>query len=198
MIEVEIKVEITDPAKLREEFAKKNGVYKCSLLHEDTYFNMPEGLRDFRKSDEALRVRKSLEFDMNQENVKSRINYFLTYKGAKLSSKAKTRKELETIVEEGDKILDILKLLGFREVLTVKKERELYEFHHNSLLIEALIDYIPILNRYFLEVECQVIEGGEIEHFQDKLFEFLLEFGIKKDRSITLSYLELIALHLDQ
>ncbi len=198
MIEVEIKVEIDDPDKLRKQFTEKNGTYKCSLLHEDTYLNMPEGLRDFRTSDEALRVRKSVEFNKHQNNSKKEVRYFLTYKGAKLNTEAKTRKELETIIQEGDMVVEIFRLLGFREVLTVKKERELYEFHHKNLEIEALIDYVPILDRHFLEVECQVKEKGSVEKLQQDLFEFLLEFGIDKSCSITLSYLELIALHLNK
>jgi len=47
MIEVEIKVRISDPSRIRKKFAEFNGVYKLSLHHEDIYFNMPMGLRDF-------------------------------------------------------------------------------------------------------------------------------------------------------
>ena len=63
MIEVEIKVKISDPNLMRKKFKENNGIYKLSLDHEDTYFNMPKGLRDFRQTDEALRLRKSIEFD---------------------------------------------------------------------------------------------------------------------------------------
>ena len=45
-----------------------NGVYKLSLLHEDTYFNMPKELRDFKKTDEALRIRKSIEFQKDNKD----------------------------------------------------------------------------------------------------------------------------------
>ncbi|MBD3337538.1 MAG: CYTH domain-containing protein, partial [Candidatus Lokiarchaeota archaeon] len=60
MIEVEIKAEISSPDTIRKKFLEKNGIYKISLSHEDTYFNMPRKLRDFRKTDEALRIRKSI------------------------------------------------------------------------------------------------------------------------------------------
>ena len=65
MIEVEIKARITDPNEIKENFEKLNGIYKISLYHEDTYFNMPKKLRDFKKTDEALRIRKSVEFQKN-------------------------------------------------------------------------------------------------------------------------------------
>jgi predicted adenylyl cyclase CyaB len=61
MIEVEIKVKISDPNQVRKRIEENKGVYKISLHHEDTYFNMPKGLRDFKQTDEALRLRKSIE-----------------------------------------------------------------------------------------------------------------------------------------
>ena len=62
MIETEIKVKINNLGELREKIYNLKGIYKLSLEHEDTYFNMPEGLRDFQNTDEALRVRSSIEF----------------------------------------------------------------------------------------------------------------------------------------
>ena len=192
MIEVEIKVKISNPDEMRKEFKGKNGVYKCSLLHEDTYFNMPEGLRDFRKSDEALRIRKSTEFNRDNKGSKKQTRYFLTYKGAKLNSDTKTREELETSIEEGKKIKEILKILGFREIFTVKKERELYLFDYQNYHIEALIDFLPNLKSHFIEVECQTESEEDVGVTQEVLFNFLGDFGIKKEESIIKSYLELI------
>ena len=109
MIEVEIKVKIDNPDEVRTRFKTKNGVYICSLLHEDTYFNMPEGLRDFRRSDEALRIRKSTEFNRNNNRSTKETLYFLTYKGTKLNSQTKTRKELETTISNLEKEYNTLK-----------------------------------------------------------------------------------------
>ena len=193
MIEVEIKVRITDPEEMRNNFETKNWAYKCSLLHEDTYFNMPEGLRDFRKSDEALRIRKYTEFNRNDKDSKEISKFFITYKGAKLNANTKTRKELESLIDEGDKVREILKLLGFKEVFTVKKERELYFFQYKNHHIEALIDYLPILKSHFIEVEYQTESTKEIDAAQEILFDFLSTLGIKREESIIKSYLELIA-----
>ena len=44
MFEVEIKVKIPDPDELKQKIRTLNGVYKTSLYHEDTYFNMPKKL----------------------------------------------------------------------------------------------------------------------------------------------------------
>ena len=192
MIEVEIKAKISDPEGIREKFKIKNGIYILSLHHEDTYFNMPKKLRDFRETDEALRIRKSVEYEDGFESAESRINYYLTYKGKKLDSLTKTRKELEISVSNGDIMKDLLNSLGFREVLTIVKERELYEVHHKNKVILALIDYIPILNEYFIEVELITESTEKVEVARDLLFEFLSSINIKREESIRKSYLELI------
>jgi adenylate cyclase class 2 len=192
MIEVEIKVRISDPQKIREKFEKNNGIYKKSLLHEDIYFNMPKGLRDFKETDEALRLRKSIEFNKRNNSRHNIVNFFLTYKGKKLDESTKTRKEIEIKIEGIDKMLKLLKELGFQEILTVKKERELYEFEYKFYCLEVLIDYLPILNQSFIEVELLLDSKDNIDESREILFDFLDLFGIKKEESIRKSYLELI------
>jgi len=178
---------------MKKKFEDLNGVYKLSLLHEDTYFNMPKELRDFRNTDEALRIRKSIEFQGDINDLENRsIKYYLTYKGKKIDLSTKSRNELEVKVSDGRQLKEILKSLGFREIFTVKKERELYEFNYKENIVEALIDYIPILKEYFIEVEIQVDTNDELDDARDILFNFLSQFGIKRENSIRKSYLELI------
>ncbi|TFG22032.1 MAG: class IV adenylate cyclase [Promethearchaeota archaeon] len=192
MIEIEIKAKVLDPEELVKKFKNQEGGYKISFIHEDTYFNMPEGLRDFKKTDEALRIRKSIEYNKNIDSSTQNINYFITYKGKKLDKTTKTRNEVETKLENGDSVKEIFSALGFREIFTVKKERDLYEFNFKGYIIEALIDFIPILKEYFIEVEIMSESNDRLEEFKNILFEFLNLFDIKKDQSITKSYLELI------
>jgi len=193
MIEVEIKVAIDDALKLRELFQKNGGKYVISLNHEDTYYNMPEGLRDFRKTDEALRIRKSEAFHIEKKEPPSEARYFITYKGKKMDETTKTRQEIESKIENGAHFKEILKALGFREVFTVKKERELYNFIFQGKPIEALIDYLPILKQHFIEVEYATEDPDKIDDVKEILFEFLRTLGISKEESIRKSYLELIA-----
>jgi adenylate cyclase class 2 len=192
LIEVEIKAKVSDPDSIREKFKSKDGKYIISLHHEDTYFNMPEKLRDFRKTDEALRIRKSIESEDKFESSEKKINYYLTYKGKKLDSLTKTRKELEISVSSGEIMKDLLNSLGFREVLTVVKERELYKVQYKDKVIIALIDYIPILNEWFIEVELITESTKKLEDSRELLFEFLNSINIKREESIRKSYLELI------
>lgn len=193
MIEVEIKVKISDPNQVRKRFEENKGVYKISLHHEDTYFNMPKGLRDFKQTDEALRLRKSIEFNRDNKVMAQKINYFITYKGKKIDKTTKTREEIEVKINEIEDMKNLLKLLGFREVFTVIKERELYEFLFKDMKIEALIDYLPILKQHFVEVELMTESYEDIEKSKKILFQFLEKFGIMKEESIRRSYLELIA-----
>ncbi len=192
MIEVEIKVRISYPEAISIKFKNHGGIYKLSLDHEDVYFNMPEGLRDFKETDEALRLRKSIEFNKFDEAIEKKINYYLTYKGKKMDKSTKTREEIDVKIEDFEKMRNLLKLLGFQEIFTVKKERELYEFKYRTYNIEALIDYIPILDQHFIEVECLLKSSENLESSRKVLFEFLNLFDIKKEESIRKSYLELI------
>lgn len=193
MIEVEIKVKISDPDKMREKFVKNGGKYTKSLHHEDTYFNMPKGLRNFRETDEALRVRKSTEFHIDRKEPANDPRYFITYKGKKIDTITKSRREMEVEIEDGDTMREIFRNLGFREVFTVKKERKLFDFIHKGNKIEALIDYLPRLDQHFIEVEYLTDSEEKISEARDFLFDFLKLLDINKEESITKSYLELIA-----
>ncbi len=193
MIEVEIKVKITNPDLLLEKFKENNGVYKLSLLHEDTYFNMPKGLRDFKETDETLRLRKSIEFHKIADKTKRVINHFITYKGKKMDLFTKTRKEIDIIIDDIQKMELILEELGFQKVFIIKKQRELYEFEFKNYYIEGLLDYLPILDQYFLEVEFLLDSDENLEETRGVLFDFLSKLGIKKEESIRKSYLELVA-----
>jgi adenylate cyclase class 2 len=198
MIEVEVKVRVPDPQFLQERFEENNGIYKRSLLHEDTYFNMPNGLRNFKETDEALRLRKSIEFNKKDKTQAEITNFYLTYKGSKIDNTTKTREEIEIKIDSLDKMLALLKVLGFQEVLTVKKERELYEFEYKLYFIEVLLDYLPILDQHFLEVEFLLDSHENLEESKEILFDFLKLFGIEKEESIRKSYLELIVERLKE
>jgi len=192
MYEVEIKVRIQDLEELRDTIRFNGGLYKISLLHEDTYFNMPKELRDFKNTDEAIRLRKSEEFDKNNNDFSLNSKYYLTYKGKKIDSSTKTRKEIEVKVDNLDNMKEILNILGFQEVLLIQKERELFELLYQDEKIEILLDYIPLLNQYFMELEMVVSSPQDIDEARGILFKLLEIFNVNKEESIRKSYLELI------
>ena len=93
---------------------------------------------------------------------------------------------------------NLLKFLGFRDVFTVVKKRELYDFAFEGTRIEALIDYIPILKQHFVEVELITESIDDVEKSKNILFQFLDKFEVKKEESIRRSYLELISDKLNE
>ncbi|MFX1478388.1 MAG: class IV adenylate cyclase [Promethearchaeota archaeon] len=192
MIEIEIKVRVSDPDLIRRKFKNHQGSYKFFLTHKDIYYNMPKGLRDFKKTDEALRLRKSIRYDKNNKYNPQEVDYFITYKGKKIDKLTKTREEIEIKIENFEKMREILELLGFQEVLTVMKERELYEFKLEDHKFTVLLDYIPILQQYFIEVEYLSEFNEDIAETRERLFSFLKLLGMDKKDSIRKSYLELI------
>ncbi|MHA1893045.1 MAG: class IV adenylate cyclase, partial [Candidatus Helarchaeota archaeon] len=107
MFEVEIKAKIDDYTEMKKKFEKMGIIQKKIVTIEDTYFKHPK--RDFSKTDEALRIRKTNE------------KRYLTYKGPKLDNTTKTREEIEIEVEEIKNLEKILIKLGFKKVPKIKK-----------------------------------------------------------------------------
>lgn len=106
MKEIEIKAKIEED--LSNKIIENNGVFLREVFQEDIYFNHP--CRDFKESDEALRLRKEGN------------NFILTFKGRREEGKIKKREEIEAKVEES--IIEILERLGFKKVCIIRKKRK--------------------------------------------------------------------------
>ncbi|MDN5320589.1 MAG: adenylate cyclase, class 2 [Thermococcaceae archaeon] len=173
MIEIELKGYADDKVfeRVREtfEFMRKE-------IHEDIYFNHP--CRDFAETDEALRIRI--------KRFNGHYEAFLTYKGPKLDELSKTRKEIEVRVDDVDTYLELLRLLGFKEVLTVEKIREKYYVEKG---VTITLDDVEGLGK-FVEIEKLAKDEKEVEREVPRLMEILKSLGVKKfERK---SYLELL------
>ena len=112
--EVEQKFKAADVEALRLALGEL-GVQWHDMLHQaDHYFNHPA--RDFGRTDEALRLRQ-----VGNQN-------FITYKGPKIDTATKTRRELELPLPGGTDVArqysELLKALGFVSVATVRKTRQ--------------------------------------------------------------------------
>ncbi|MFN3527558.1 MAG: class IV adenylate cyclase, partial [Candidatus Altarchaeaceae archaeon] len=112
MIEVEVKAKIKNYEKFMKTLEKINAKFIKEEIQTDFYFNHPS--RNFEETDEALRVRK-----INNK-------FYLTYKGKKIDNETKTRNEFSSICDE--KIFDILRELGFRNVAKIEKHRIYYSY----------------------------------------------------------------------
>jgi adenylate cyclase class 2 len=147
MKEIEIKAKIEED--LSNKIIENNGVFLREVFQEDIYFNHP--CRDFKESDEALRLRKEGN------------NFILTFKGRREEGKIKKREEIEAKVEES--IIEILERLGFKKVCIIRKKRK--EFSLGN--VKIFIDDVENLGKFI-----------EIEGNEEKIFNIMKMLGIKE------------------
>lgn len=173
LIEVEIKAKIKSFNKIKEILIQMGAVQKKVIVMEDYYFKHPN--KDFAKTDEALRLRKTNE------------KKYLTYKGPKIDELTKTREEIEVEIDEIEKFKVILIKLGFIEVPRILKKREIYEINK----IKICLDEVQFIGKY-IELEIEAINDQDRINKVDKLIKFAESIGIKKEDFIRKSYLELV------
>ena len=187
MLEVEAKVAI-DKTEDHVEMASsaKNMLDKIKGLggedfreveQWDLYLEHP--CRDFKKLDEAFRIRAERRPDDEEWEIK------MTYKGPKLSDLSKARVEREIDLQRGTQIQDVqdmLSSIGLEVAGEVKKTRwflQLGEFHIFIDQVEGLGSYIEV------EIMSVDLQGAE-----KKILEFLDDLGLEKRERM--SYMELL------
>ncbi len=176
MIEVEVKAKIDDFDEMKEKILKLGAVKVKDEFQEDIYFNSP--IVDFAKTDEALRIRTTKSD--NAENI------FITYKGPKINKKAKTRKEVEMNVEDSMKAKDILESIGFKQVRSVKKNREYFKFENFEISLDDVEGLCP-----YMEIEIALPDNTDYTEAQESIFDLYEKIEIT-DGFETTSYLELL------
>jgi adenylate cyclase class 2 len=179
MIEVEIKARITDVTAVEKSLSALGFTEELTVSERDVYFNGND--RDFRKTDEALRIRACKDINADTESNA------LTYKGPKLGSESQTRKELEISFEDPAKMKEILSALGYPTVLEVRKLRRMYRLGE----ITACVDQVDSLGDY-LELEKLVMDQNGYPAAVSELYELLSKLGIPKEALTQYSYLELL------
>jgi predicted adenylyl cyclase CyaB len=164
MTEIEVKIRIADPEKLKEKLAAIGAeLVKNRLLEENTLYDLSSQL--LRSQKRALRLRI--------ENKKA----YLTYKGPPLKSrKFKIREEYETEIKNAKQMKKILKKLGFIPTFTYNKYRTVYRIKK----LKICLDETSIGN--FLELE------GEQNH----IVKAANSLGFSKKEFIKKDYIQLI------
>lgn len=140
--EVEQKFRVADSAAIGRQLHEL-GADEAGVVEQlDHYFNHPS--RDFAQTDEALRLRQVSESN------------FITYKGPKLDSTTKTRREIELPLPTGSDALtqysELLTALGFRGVAKVHKTRRQFRVGWQGREIEIALDRVDGLGT-FVELE---------------------------------------------
>ena len=150
MIEVEVKAKIDSFEEMEKRLENLGAIKSKKEFQEDIYFASP--IVDFAQTDEALRIRTTNN------------NIFITYKGPKLNKDAKTRKEVEMSIESAGKAKDIFEEIGFKEVRTVRKNRQYYTYEN----FEISLDDVEGLNPY-MEIEISLEDGNDYDNAQKSI-----------------------------
>ena len=137
-LEIEQKFAINSPVELVERIEQLGARELLAVEQRDTYYNHPS--RDFRTTDEALRIRRTGDAAV------------ITYKGAKLDTEVKTRPEIEIPLAQCESWPPLLEMLGFVEVATVSKRRRRFALARDDFDIEVAVDEVTDVG-HFAEVE---------------------------------------------
>ena len=177
-IEVELKFRVTEANDLVRRLREYGSALPPPETQVDRYFAHPA--RDFAQTDEALRIRQ-----IGQKN-------FVTYKGPKLDSSTKSRRELEIPLPSGDagatQFAELLGALGFREVREVRKQRRKAVLLWQSRPVEVVLDEVEGLG-CFAEIETQASEA-DFEPARSAILALAAELGL--DQPERRSYLEML------
>ncbi len=145
-LEIEQKFRVADRPALRQRLVAAGARFAPTVSHADTYFAHPA--RDFATTDEALRIRS-----IGDENR-------ITYKGPKQKHAVKTRREVELPLAAGsaaaEQFAELLTLLGFRPVATVRKRREEGTLDWQGTAVNVALDTVLLDSADALGEFCEI------------------------------------------
>jgi adenylate cyclase, class 2 len=176
--EVEQKFPVANLQDLERRLLELGATISPPHTEADLYFAHPA--RDFRQTDEALRIRR-----------KGEKNY-VTYKGPKIDATTKTRREIELPVLSGEEMASnwraLLEALGFRPVAEVRKSRRKAKILWQSREVEGSLDDVEGVGSYF-ELEL-IAEPEGIDAAKFCIGSLATHLGLQE--SERRSYLELL------
>lgn len=179
MIEVEIKLPISDKEVLEKKLIQLQFIKGGFVKESDIYFNSEK--YNLKKKDMALRIRTCTKIDTGETITK------VTYKGPKLDHVSMTRKELEMEVSDASTCYQILEGIGFYPLCPVHKLRQYY----CKGQMTACVDQVDGLGE-FLELEMIVDSESERENALAEIERILQILGYDKKETTRTSYLSML------
>ncbi|MCS7110967.1 MAG: class IV adenylate cyclase [Ignisphaera sp.] len=175
--EYEAKVRVEDLDAV-EERLKAVGAQAVDVAEEeDAYIDLNPCI-DVVSRDVALRVR------VYRSLLSGRERYELTYKGPRKSRDLKIRSEITVAVDNGYRVLEMLRELGFTKHTTVYKRRKIYRYG----AARVFLDDVKGLGK-FVEIEVEGVKS--VEEFRRVVAEILDILNLPK-QLIPKSYLEMV------
>ena len=176
--EVEQKFPVADMGAIRAGLTTLGAKIAAPQQEVDLYLAHPA--RDFAATDEALRLR--------QRGPQG----YITYKGPKIDTTTKTRREIELPLGEGPQSLaawrGLLEVLGFTPVGEVRKSRSKALVSWQGRQVEASLDTVEQVGT-FVELELMA-DAADVEAARQCIAALAAELGMSK--SERRSYLELL------
>jgi adenylate cyclase, class 2 len=176
--EVEEKFPVAGFDVVESKLSATGAVVSAPQEEVDTYYAHPA--RDFGKTDEALRIRR----------VGS--SAWITYKGPKVDTTTKTRREIELPLSAAPELVDdwpsLLEALGFMPVAEVRKIRRKATVPWQDRKIQATLDDVNDVGT-FVELEL-VVNQSDLQAAKDCIASLAEALGLHQ--SERRSYLELL------
>jgi adenylate cyclase class 2 len=182
MFEVEMKFKVDDPTAFLQRLSELKISLETEVEESDTFYRHPS--RDFTTTDECLRMRV-------RKNQQGRKEQSVTYKGPKIDTVTKTRREIEIEIEPDTPWHELLEALGFTKSSEVQKFRRSGAYKFEGCPFEILLDRLPSLNnKLFIELET-IADNDSLEEARKHLLNFAKFLGLKEDNNEIKSYLAL-------
>ncbi|MFW9887374.1 MAG: class IV adenylate cyclase [Candidatus Thorarchaeota archaeon] len=183
--EVEVKIPLEETERLEAALLEIGARKLNTETQVDAYFDHP--CRSFPRTDEAIRIRSRQPHSDDKQMISDdRPPNEMTYKGPKVDPLSKTRVELSVGLDDSREAGLILAHLGFKAIAEVTKIRSFYAIRDITISIDDVIDV-----GIFLELERVVEHENQIASAREDIFEVVRELGLKPERSIRDSYLEM-------
>jgi len=181
-VEYEVKVSVENLDEIERKLKQLGAVLIDEVMEEDYYIDLNPCI-DLRSLDMALRVR------VKKSKALKRVVSELTFKGPKIVPDMKIRKEITVAVEDGYKLLEIFRELGFR-YYTIRKKRKIYRYGP----YKVFLDDVQGLGT-FIEVEVEGVES--VDQFRELIKRFVSLLKISEN-FIVKSYLEMMLARVEK
>lgn len=141
MIEIELKIRLTNGPAMRQRLAAAGAVNTHDELETNTLFDT--AARGLLTADVGLRIRECAPKSELPSHAAT-----MTYKGAARATTTKTREEIEFEISDGSAAAALLGKLGYHPVVIYEKRRESWRLGDCTVTLDEL----PALGTW-LEIE---------------------------------------------
>lgn len=179
-VEIEVKIPVSDEKGIMLHLKEKGFLPGTTETETDIYFNSV--YYDLKQQDKALRIRTVEDEKSGKRQTE------LNCKGPKLDDVSMSRKEIETTIQDPDKIRQILEELSFFPAgCRVKKKRHYF----SKGRITAAVDVVEDLGTF---LELEILEEGRENRSVclQEIEEAMKELGYSMKDTVRVSYLTML------